>query len=153
MAIVKSYDEMADRNQYQGDSTQVLDDLKGFGSIWMQPQFIDLKEGGDTFWLAVVRMGADWYWLHNTHFIFLIDGERFMGVGNIQNYEVLRETDGYILEEIHCGGDLEILKLLANCKSAKFRLGDKDFVLEPSILADIKEIYQDIKSNGGYGLD
>ena len=76
-----------------------------------------------------------------------------MGVGDIHKHEVLRETDGYIYEEIHCGGDLEILKLLANCKSAKFRLGEKDFVLEPSILADIKGIYEEIKSNGGYGLD
>jgi hypothetical protein len=153
MAVAKTYDEMADRNQYLGDSTQVLNDLKGFGSVWMQPAFIDLKEGGDTFWLIVARMGEEWDWIHNTNFIFLIDGERFMGVGDIHKHEVLRETDGYIYEEIHCGGDLEILKLLANCKSAKFRLGEKDFVLEPSILADIKGIYEEIKSNGGYGLD
>ena len=70
MAVAKTYDEMADRNQYLGDSTQVLNDLKGFGSVWMQPAFIDLKEGGDTFWLIVARMGEEWDWIHNTNFIF-----------------------------------------------------------------------------------
>jgi hypothetical protein len=83
----------------------------------------------------------------------LIDGERFMGEGSIAKNEIPQDASNYVYEEINCGGDLGFLKLLANCKSAKFRLGEKDFTLPPSILADIKEIYEDIKSNGGYGLD
>jgi hypothetical protein len=153
MAVVKSYDEMADRNVYRGDLTQVLNDLKGFGSVSMQPGFVDVKEGGDTFWLIVARIGNDWEWIYNTNFIFLIDGERFMGEGSIAKNEIPQDASNYVYEEINCGGDLGFLKLLANCKSAKFRLGEKDFTLPPSILADIKEIYEDIKSNGGYGLD
>lgn len=156
MGVRKTYDEMADRYQYSGDSYHVLNDKYGFGQVWLSIAYVDLKEGGDTFWVRSLRKGDNWHWIEDPSFILLIDGQRFSGVGYVSNSEVTQEagffeTKVYCNEEIHCGGDLGILQLLANCTSAKFRLRDKDFVLPASIIADAKEIMSDLQHTGGYG--
>ena len=158
MSIKKSFDEMADRYQYIGDSHQVIDDKNGFGQVWLSVAYVDLKEGGDSFWLVAIRKGADWYWIENTNFILLLDGQRFTGVGAVRDSEVSQEAGFFetkILcnEEIHCGGDFGILKLIAESQSAKFRLGDVDFILPPALISDSKEILADLKITGGYGAD
>ncbi len=158
MAIRKSYDDMADRYQYRGDSHKVIDDKHGFGQVWLSIAYVDLKEGGDTFWLMATRKANDWYWIEDTNFILLVDGERFTGVGAVRDSEVTQEqgffeTKVLCNEEIHCGGDFGVLELIANSRLTKFRLGNRDFVLPPGLISDAQEITADIRANGGYGED
>jgi hypothetical protein len=158
MPIKKNYDEMADRYQYVGDSYQVINDKNGFGEVWLSVAYVDLKQGTDTFWLMAVRKGSDWYWLDDTSFILLVDGQRFTGVGAVRDSEVLQEagffeTKTVCYEEIHCGGDFGILQIIAQGQSAKFRLGDVDFVLPSELVSDAKEILADIVSTGGHGAN
>jgi hypothetical protein len=156
MAITKAYDEMADRWTYIGTLHKVRDEKNGFGEVWLQAQFIDMKDGGDMFWLVAVRKAQEWHWLDNTSFILLIDGKRFTGVGRLANSEVTQETGWFedkiiCNEEIHCGGKLEIINLLAKSQIAKFRLKDVDFVLPAELIVDVKEIATDLEKTGGYG--
>lgn len=156
MAITKKYDEMADRWTYVGTQHQVIKDKHGFGEVWLTPQFVDLKDGGDTFWLAVYRKGADWHFLDDTSFILLIDGKRFTGAGIVAYSEVTQEaawfeTKVVCNEDIHCGTDSEIMKQIASSQSAKFRLKDIDFVLPQNFVSEVKEIVVDIDASGGYG--
>lgn len=156
MGINKNYDEMADRWTYVGSKHQVIKDKYGFGEVWLIPQFVDLKDGGDTFWLAVPRKGTDWHFLDNTNFIFLIDGKRFTGSGHVVDSEVTQEDSWFeskvmCNEEIHCGTDTELMKAIASSQSIKFRLNDVDFVLPQSLIGEIKEIVADIEASGGYG--
>jgi hypothetical protein len=88
----------------------------------------------------------------------LVDGERFSGVGTAHDGQVTEEAGFFDMkiwcnEEIHCGGDLEIMKLIAESKSVKFRLRDVDFVLPQGLISDVKEIVADINATGGYGND
>ena len=156
MAIQKSFDEMADRYQYQGTSYQVINEKYGFGQVWLSVAFVDLKEGGDTFWLIATRKGNEWHWIEDTSFILLVDGERFNGVGSVRDSEVTQEAGFFETkiicnEEIHCGGDIGIMQLLANAQNAKFRLRDVDFVLPSELIADVRAIVADITATGGYG--
>ncbi len=158
MAIKKTFDEMADRYQYRSDSYQVINDKYGFGQVWLTAAFVDLKQGGDTFWLMATRKANDWHWIRDSNFILLIDGHRFTGVGAVRDSEVSQEhgffeTKVLCNEEIHCGGDVGIMQLLANCQSAKFRLGNVDFVLPPGLISDIKDMNSDVEATGGYGAD
>lgn len=158
MAIRKTFDDMADRYQYRGDSHLVVNDKHGFGQVWLSAAFVDLKEGGDTFWLMATRKANDWHWIQNSNFILLVDGQRFTGVGAVRDSEVSQEngffeTKVLCNEEIHCGGDFGIMELIANSQVAKFRLGNADFVLPPGLISDIKEITSDVKATGGYGAD
>jgi hypothetical protein len=119
---------------------------------------VDLKEGGDTFWLMANRKANDWHWIEDSNFILLVDGERFTGVGAVRDSEVSQEqgffeTKVLCNEEIHCGGDFGIMELIANSQMTKFRLGNVDFVLPPELVSDIKEITSDVIANGGYGAD
>lgn len=156
MGIVKAFDEMADRYQYRGESHQVMNDKYGFGQVWLSAAFVDLKQGGDTFWLIAKRKGNDWHWIEDASFILLIDGNRFNGVGAVRDSEVSQEAGWFetkVLcnEEIHCGGDVDLMRLLANCQSAKFRLRDVDFVLPAGLISDVREIVADVDASGGYG--
>lgn len=156
MTITKFYDEMTDRYQYTGNWLEMRNSKDVIGQVWFSVGFVDGKDGGDTFWLMVRRKGDDWYWDSNPDFILLVDGERFTGVGGVTSTEVTEEAgffDSKIFcnEEIHCGGDVSIMNLLAKSSSAKFRLGAVDFILPPVIIADIQEIVSEIASNGGYG--
>ena len=158
MGISKTYDEMVDRYQYSGDSYNILNDKYGFGLVWISIAYVDLKQGGDTFWIRTIRKADNWHWIEDPSFIILIDGQRFSGVGYVFDSEVTQEagffeTKVYCNEQIHCGGDFEILKLLANSQSAKFRLRDKDFVLPASIISDAKQILADLEATGGYGAN
>lgn len=156
VAIKKTYDEMADRWTYIGDIHKVKDEKNGFGEVWLQALFVDLKDGGDMFWLGTSRKALEWHWLDDTSFILLIDGKRFTGVGRVVHSEVTEEAgwfDNKVIcnEEIHCGGDLEIMKLLGKSEGAKFRLKDVDFLLPHGLISDIKEILKDLEETGGYG--
>lgn len=147
---------MADRWTYIGSKHQVIKDKYGFGEVWLLPQFVDLKDGGDTFWLVVLRKGENWHFLDDTNFILLVDGTRYTGAGHVVDSEVTQETawfDTKVVcnEEVHCGTDIALMKLLANSQSAKFRLKDVDFVLPKSLISEIKEIVVDIEASGGYG--
>ncbi len=158
MAIRKTFDDMADRYQYRGDAHPVLNEKYGFGQVWLSVAFVDLNQGGDTFWLIANRKANDWHWIEDSSFILLIDGQRFNGVGSVRDSEVTQEAawfDTKVLcnEEIHCGGDIGIMRLLASCQNAKFRLRDVDFVLPAGLIADVKEIVADIDATGGYGDD
>jgi|GEM_PF-6872777 len=158
MAIRKSFDDMTDGYQYRGNMHQVINDKYGFGQVWLSIAYVDLKEGGDTFWLMATRQANDWYWIEDTNFILLIDGERFTGVGAVRGSDVTQEQgffDTKVLcnEDIHCGGDFGILELIANSRLAKFRLGNVDFVLPPDLISEAKEIVEDIKTSGGHGED
>ena len=148
---------MADRWTYIGDMHKVLDDKNGFGEVWLRAMFVDLKDGGDTFWLAAIRKSLEWYWLDDTSFILLIDGKRFNGVGSVAQSEITQESAWFeektiCNEEIHCGGDIEILKLISVSQTAKFRLKDVDFTLPPGLVDDVKKIAADLATTGGYGI-
>ncbi len=158
MAVRKKFDDMADRFEYSGDLHKVIDDKYGFGQVWLSVGFIDLKEGGDTFWLMALRKANDWHWIEDTNFILLVDGQRFTGVGAVRDSEVTQEhgffeTKVLCTEEIHCGGDFGIMELIANSTMAKFRLGGKDFILPPELVSDVKQITSEILASGGYGDD
>lgn len=158
MSLEKQYDEMADRWTYIGTRHQVVKDKYGLGEVWLMPQFVDLKDGGDTFWLTVLRKGDEWYFLSDTSFILLVDNKRFTGAGNLVNSEITQEaawfeTKVICNEEIHCGTDSAIMKLIANSQSAKFRLKDIDFILPQSFINEVKEIVADIEASGGYGVE
>ena len=158
MALSKSFDDMADRYEYRGAMHQVVNDKYGFGQVWLSIAYVDLKEGGDTFWLMATRKANNWHWIEDTNFILLVDGQRFTGVGAVRDSEVTQEqgffeTKVLCNEEIHCGGDFSILELIANSSTTKFRLGNVDFVLPLGLISDAKEIVADIKASGGYGED
>lgn len=156
MGIRKTYDDMADRYQYFGDSYQVHNDKNGFGQVWLSAAFVDLKQGGDTFWIIAKRKANDWHWISNNDFILLVDNERFNGGGHVVDSEVTQEagffeTKVLCNEEIHCGTDVAIMNLIANSQSVKFRLGNADFMLPAGLIADVKAIAEDVASTGGYG--
>lgn len=156
MGINKTYDEMADRYEYRGYGHQMLDSKSAFGEVQLSVAFVDLKEGGDTFWIIARRKGSYWHWIDDASFILLVDGERFSGVGTAHDGQVTEEpgffdTKIWCNEEIHCGGDIEIMNLIADSKSSKFRLGGVDFVLPQGLISDVKEIVADINATGGYG--
>ena len=85
MGVRNTYDEMVDRVQYSGDSYQYLNDKNGFGQVWLSIAYVDLKDGNDTFWIRAFRKGNKWHWIQDTSFIFLIDSQRFTGVGYGEN--------------------------------------------------------------------
>lgn len=158
MAVSKQYDEMADRYTYFGDIQTLINKKSGFGVVRVRPAFVDLKDGGDVFWIVFYRKGFDWYWINRNDFIVLADGQRFTGFAEVAESKVTEEmgwfgTDIMCNEELHCGASKDIMETIGKSKSVKIRLGDVDMEMPNSFMTDIKEILADIESTGGYGSD
>lgn len=158
MAVQKFYDEMADRYTYWGEIRPIHNDKHGFGVVTSRPIFVDLKDGGDVFWLVFFRKGSDWYWLSRNSFIILADGQRFTGAAAVRNSDVTQEqgffeTKVLCNEELHCGASTEIMRVIAASQSVKIRLGDFDMVMPTGFISDVQEIVKDLDASGGYGND
>jgi hypothetical protein len=158
MAVTRNYDEMADRYTYFGSLQQIRKEKHGIGQIYVQPGFVDLKDGGDTFWFMFHRKGDDWRWLSNTDFIILADNQRFSGVGYVQDSKVTEEmgwfeTKVLCNEWIHCGTSVEIMRVIASSSSLKMRLGDVDMTLPQAFIADVNEIVAAINNGQSYGAE
>jgi len=157
MAITRDYDEMADRYTYRGRVHQLNKNKYGIGDVSVQPAFVDLKDGGDTFWFMFYRKGPDWYWINNTNFIILADNQRFTGAGFVKDAEAVPEpewfqTTVYCHEWIHCGAHIDVMKVIAKASSLKARLGEADMVLPQAFIDDVKEIVDALESGNGYGV-
>ncbi len=156
MSVTKNYDEMADRYTYWGELRPLIKDKHGFGVVQVRPVFVDLKDGGDVFWIIFIRKANDWYWLNRNEFIILADGQRFSGVAAVRNSEVTQEqgffeTRVLCNEEMHCGTSTEIMEVNGNAQSVKIRLGDVDMTLPVGFMSDVRDIMNDLNSTGGYG--
>lgn len=156
MTVSKTYDEMADRYTYFGEIRNISNDKHGFGTVNVRPAFVDLKNGGDVFWIIFFRKAKEWYWLSNNQFIILADGQRFNGVAAVRESEVTTEQgffESRVLcnEELHCGASVEIMRVIGASQSVKMRLGDFDMTLPEGFLTDVREIIRDLDGTGGYG--
>lgn len=153
MGISKHYDEMADRNVYQGDWRKILTDKYGFGEVWIAPGFVDVRGSEDVFWLMFKRKANDWYWNVRNEFIILAGGERITGACAVRNTEVTTEagffdTKVFCNEELHAGMDLELFRLVASSAPVKMRVGDFDMVLPDELMKDMEEILKLYDSEG-----
>jgi hypothetical protein len=156
MAVTKQYDEMADRYTYQGERYLVINNKNGFGIVTVSPAYVDLKDGGDCFWIIFTRKANNWYWIERNGFIILADGQRFTGMADVVETDVTQEMGWFDTlikcnEEMHCGASPEIMEIIGQAQSVKIRLGDVDMDLPSGFISDVRDIVSDINATGGYG--
>lgn len=158
--VVRTYDDMADRDVYMGPQWAISEKKQGSARLILTAAcyFTDEKDV-DLFWLLLRRHDLEWLWTGDPSGILRMDDERVNFVGEIGStdtywtestsiFTVLDDSVLQVYEEVHIPFAPELLEKFANASALKIRLAGSDFELPMELAEDAKEILNELKKGG-----
>jgi hypothetical protein len=156
MAVSKSYDEMTDITKYStavvrvGSSSMLGKFAKQLTQVHISLQVvIGISEGELFSYIVFRRRGYDWSWISNADTIFLVDGSRTQGTGEvIDSHTSSSDTTVYCNETVIQDTDIDYLWAISKAGSVKFRVGAIDVAPPAEFFTELKEILETTKGLG-----
>lgn len=156
MAVSKSYDEMTDVTKFStaimrvGSSSLLGKFTKQLTQIHISLQVVIGVQSGELFsYIVFRRRGYDWSWISNANTIFLVDGNRTQGTGDVINsHTSSSDTTVFCNETVSQDTDIDYLWTISKAGSVKFRVGAVDVIPPAEFFPALKEILEATKALG-----
>ena len=156
MAVSKSYDEMTDITKFStavmrvGSSSKLGKFAKQLTQVHISLQVVIGVNQGELFsYIVFRRRGYDWSWISNADTIFLVDGNRTQGSGDvIDSHTSSTDSTVYCNETVSQETDIDYLWTISKANSVKFRVGAIDVVPPAEFFPALKEILEVTKNLG-----
>jgi hypothetical protein len=156
MAVSKSYDEMTDVTTFStavmrvGSSSMLGKFAKQLTPIHISLQVVIGVSSGELFsYIVFRRRGHDWSWISNADTIFLVDGNRTQGTGEVTNsHTSSNDSNVYCNETVTQDTDIDYLWAISKANSVKFRVGVIDVAPPAEFFPALKEVLDVTKSLG-----